>query len=151
MAKITIAGDVAVITSSKTLEQLKQVEKNYPDALKLRDDDGRCYFAIGTGSESVNKNGISFNGATHDGHGLAYTKFCIPKDTADAKDYVADYVGTSFLNLQRVEKNLDIALSKIKEDKAEVLKNIVNTADAESSESQSDSNQTEDTGGETND
>lgn len=125
MAKIVIAGDVFIITSSKTLEDLKQIEKHFPDALKLKDDDEKLYFAVGTGSSNVNKNGISFNGETPDEHRHAFMRLTIPTDVADAKQYVADYVGTAFINLQKVEENLGAALQKIKENKAEVMRNIV--------------------------
>ena len=42
MAKITIAGDSIVITSSKTLAAIKDLEKYRPKALRLyeRDEDG---------------------------------------------------------------------------------------------------------------
>lgn len=149
MAKITIAGDVFIITSSKTLDQLKQLEKYFPKALVLEDENDKPYFAVGTGSGSINKNGISFNGATPDEHKLAYMKQDIPAGVADAKQYVADHVGTAFLNLQRVEARLGDALNEMEKAKEEVLKNITNIndpvrgaadADAESEQSTEDDN-----------
>lgn len=65
MAKITIAGDSIVITSSKTLEAIKDLEKYRPKALRLyeRDEDGSKteVFRVASGSTGViNGNGAVF-------------------------------------------------------------------------------------------
>ena len=101
MAKIIIAGNVFVVTSSHSLESIKLLEKYRPDALILKDDKGEPVFKVGTGTNaSINKNGVCFNAATHDDQKLACMTFPIPPDTEDAKNYTTEFVGQAISDPQ---------------------------------------------------
>ncbi len=128
-AKINIAGNVFVITSAYSLEQLKQVERYRPEALTLKDEDGNVTFAVGTGSSSFGKIGVSFNDTTYDEHKLACITLNIPNGTQDAKQYVADYVGMAFLKLQNIEARLSGVLEEIEDIEAEIRGNITSAND----------------------
>lgn len=130
MAKIFIAGNVFVVQSSVQLEKLRLLEKYRPESLKLKDEDGNVVFVVGTGSGSINNIGVSFKDASHDEHKLACITLPVPFGTEDAKKYVADYVGLSFLNLQNIESRLEAALEDIEDDMAEILGSITYMADA---------------------
>lgn len=130
MAKITIAGDAVVITSTKTLEDIKTLEKYAPKALKLyeTDEDGTKeeIFCVGSAPSggSLGTYGASFGGTTHDDAKLATITLCIPSNVADAKEYVAEKYGVALLNLNKVEEQFDAALEDIRARKATVMENI---------------------------
>lgn len=130
MAKITIAGDAIVITSSKTLEDIKTLEKYRPKALSLYDvgDDGKKeeIFRVESGSSdgSINKYGATFSSVTHDDEKLATITMCIPHGVADAVEYAAEKIGVAIINLNKVEAQFDEALAEVAQEKATVMENI---------------------------
>ena len=129
MAKITIAGDSIVITSGKTLEAIKDLEKYNPKALRLyeKDEDGNKQevFRVASGTSGIiNGNGAVFASVTHDDQKLASITMAIPAGVEDAKAYVADKVGKAIIMLNKVEAQFDDAIKAVNEEKAEVLKNI---------------------------
>lgn len=130
MAKITIAGDSYVITSAKTLEDIKTLEKYRPKALQLfeTDDDGskECVFCVGStnGNGTINQYGASFGGVTHDDAKLATITLALPRDCGDAKKWVADKIGAAKAMLDKVEGQIDRALAEVKAEQDEVMKSI---------------------------
>lgn len=130
MAKITIVGDAMVVTSTKTLENLKTLEKYRPKALRLYEtnDEGKReeIFTVGTtkGTGSINQYGASFASSTHDEAKLATITLPIPAGTADAKEYAAEKIGVAITLLNKVEAQIDGALADVAADKAKVLENI---------------------------
>lgn len=129
MAKITIAGDSIVVTSSKTLEAIKELEKYSPKALRLydRDEDGNKseVFRVATGANGViNGNGAVFASATHDEQKLATITMTIPAGTANAVDYAADKIGKAITMLNKVEAQFEDALNTVAAEKAAVLECI---------------------------
>jgi len=129
MAKITIAGDAMVITSSMTLEEIKKLEKYSPKSLVLKEkEDSKDVevFRVGStdGAGSINQYGASFGSASHDEKALATITMCIPKDTEDAVSYAADKVGAALMNLNRIEDGSALALRIVDEERAKVLQNI---------------------------
>lgn len=130
MAKITIAGDAIVVTSAKTLEDIKTLEKYNPKALRLydTDEDGKkfetfCVCSTG-GDGSINQYGASFGSVTHDDDKLATITMAIPRGVKDAVEYAADKIGMAIVMLNQVEAQFEEALAKVAADKATVLENI---------------------------
>ena len=130
MAKTTIVGDAVVVTSTKTLEDIKTLEKYRPKALCLyeTDEDGKKQeiFKIGStsGEGSLGTYGASFGGVTHDDAKLATITMCLPKSVTDVKEYVAEKYGPALLNLNKVEEQFEAALAEIEAQKAAVMENI---------------------------
>ena len=127
MAKITVVGDAAVVTSSITLANLKKIEKYRPKALTLfgGEDGKEPVFKIGTGSKgSINEYGATFSGETHDDKKLATITIPLTGVTGDVKEYVAESTGTAIININKIERSLGAALEEIDAEKAEVLNNI---------------------------
>ena len=130
MAKITIAGDAVVITSSMKLTDLEKIKKYKPKALILMGgDEGKTpVFGIDVTPGSAGKvNGISvnFGKATNDQAGLASVTLVtdFPKGV-DPKDYVADTVGPVVANLNKLEDTLPAVLEEIDRDLAAIRSTI---------------------------
>ena len=130
MAKIVIAGDAAVITSSAKLEDIKTLEKYRPKALTLTEtnDDGKkeVAFRVGTtaGAGDISKFGISFGSASHDENKLATLTIGIPSNVEDAKEYAAEHFGYAVMLLNQVEDGFEEALADVKTEKEKVMSNI---------------------------
>ena len=128
MAKITIAGDAVVVTSSMKLEDLKTIEKYRRNELILRggEDGKEPIFAVCTtsGTGDINANGASFGSAARDGSGLACITMSVGGDPADVTEYVADKYGAAVIKLNKLEENLPAVLAEIAAEKATVMENI---------------------------
>lgn len=130
MAEIIIAGDAIVVTSAKTLEDIKTLEKYNPKALRLfeTNDDGKKeeVFCVGStcGYGSINQYGASFGSVTHDDQKLATITMCVPRGTVDAVEYAAETIGMAVVMLNKVEEQFEEALAKVAADKATVRENI---------------------------
>lgn len=127
MARITIVGDAMVVTSTKTLEDIKTLEKFRPKALALFSEDGKEeIFKVGTttGEGSIGTYGASFGSASHDDKKLATITMSIPTGTDDAKKYAEEKIGVAIINLNKVEEQFDAALAEVENEKAEVRANI---------------------------
>lgn len=130
MAKITIAGDSIVVTSTATLETIKTLEKYAPKALRLveknDDDQKEEVFRVSstTRKGSINSFGASFGSVTHDDQKLATITVEIPAGTTDAVEYAAETLGTAIIALNKVEAQFTPALETVAADKRKVLENI---------------------------
>ena len=130
MAKITIAGDAVVVTSSKKLEDIKTLEKYRPNALQLfeTNENGKRepVFAVGTtnGKGSITEYGASFGSTAPDGSGLATITMPVPGGASDVKQAVADMVGVAIISLNKVEQQVDAALASVQADKTAVMETI---------------------------
>ena len=126
MAKITIAGDSIVVTSSKTLDAIKDLEKYCPKALRLFED-GKLneVFRVASGAVGViNGNGAVFASTTHDQNKYASITMPIPAGTADAKEYAAEKIGRAVAKLNKVEEQFEEAIKAVAEEKAAILQTI---------------------------
>ena len=87
MAKITIAGDAAVVTSAMKLEDIKTIEKYRPKELVLKggEDGKEPIFAVGTtnGAGNINAFGASFGDETRDDEKLACITLFLDGVTGD--------------------------------------------------------------------
>lgn len=125
MATIKIMNNVYSITSTLTPDVIAKVKKHRPDALALFAGTGKDrettflidYSAGRTGS--VTAVGIVFNAVSHTGGGVCYTE-TIPANVDDVKGYVAEKVGISILNLNKVETQVAEAMDSIDSEIAEI-------------------------------
>lgn len=127
MAKITICGDAMVVTSTKTLEDIKTLEKYRPKALALYSEDGKEeVFRVGSsnGKGSISTYGASFGSVSHDDNKFATITMDIPAGTTDAEAYAEEVIGVAIINLNKVEAQFEAALEEVKAEKAEVRSNI---------------------------
>lgn len=128
MAKIVIAGDAAVITSELKLEDIRKVAEYRPDALVLRggEDGKEPIFKIGVtdGTGKINKYGAEFGSETHDDAKLATITVLLRDIEGDVREAVAEAIGTSILNLNKLEETLPAVLAEIEDEKATILSNI---------------------------
>lgn len=130
MAKITIAGDAVVITSSMKLEDLKTIAKYRPKALNLRggEDGKELIYSVAVGRDGsngeINKNGAVFTSATHDDAKLATITMYAAHTENDIKEVVADQIGAAIINLSKLEETLPAVLDEITAEKAAVMDSI---------------------------
>lgn len=129
MANIRIMGDSAVITSSKTFDDICTLCECNPKALRLFEDneDGKKeeVFRVDVGIKgSMNQHGAVFAGESRDGQGNATITVCIPSDVGDVKEWAYDRFGVGMMRLNEVEKKIDAAIEKVKADKAAVMESI---------------------------
>lgn len=130
MAKIIIAGYAVVLQSTRTLEDIKKLEKYAPKSLYLyeEDEDGKKLpiFKVATtnGAGSVSKFGVCFGSVAHDGSGLATITEKLPAGVGDAKEWVADEYGVAVVQLNKIEETFDAALAEVDAAKAAVEANI---------------------------
>ena len=131
MAKITIAGEAVVVTSSCKLEDLKQVAKYRPEALTLfgGEDGKEPIFRVAVvehGAGSIGKYGAEFSTHTHDDEKLASVTLVFPDGFSggDIKECVSDQLGSAILNLNKLEATIPGVLEEIAAEKAQILENI---------------------------
>jgi len=125
MAKVTIAGNSYVITSTVSMADLEAVKKYRPSALALTDEETKeVYFKVGISSNSLSDHGVSFGGASNDETKLATATLSIPSDVEDAKEYVLDKAGVAIANLKKVEKGIATALEDITAEREELAESI---------------------------
>lgn len=123
MPKITVVGDVAVITSEFGFEELKRISKYRPEALCLKDEKGNKYFKVEVtegGSGCISKCGISFNAKAHTGDEVAVLTYPIPNGVTDVAEWASDEFGYALLRLKEVEGGLYEALAAITAEKADI-------------------------------
>lgn len=127
MSKIIITGSALVLKSGLELATLKKLAKYKPSAMETRDDKDRLVFKVavaGEGEGSVSDKAIYFAPITHDADGLATVTLSIPASVHDAKDYVADLLGSVYPKLQDLEVAMGGASDEVDAAKAEMLENI---------------------------
>lgn len=131
MAKITIAGDAVVITSTMKLEDLKTIAKYRPKALTLRggEDGKEPIFSIAVSTPDfpgeISKHGAVFSSATHDADKYATITLGFEGESdEDITDWVADQIGTSIMNLNKLEVTLPAVLEEIEAEKATIKDSI---------------------------
>ena len=128
MAKITVCGDAVVVTSSLTVSDIKKLKKYRPEALVLKggEDGKEPIFAIGVtcGKGRINECGAEFASETNNADGLATITCILVEAEGDLKEFVAEYLGSAILNLNKLEATLPGVLAELDAEKAAVLENI---------------------------
>lgn len=128
-ATAVVTGSALVITSSATPEQLKTMKKYRPQALKLFDGEGSAkkeifMVSIGPGAGFISKDGAVFSERTNK-NGKATITMDVPEDVADVKEWAADMLGVSILNLRKTEKQFAAMLADVQKEKEAVAAAIV--------------------------
>lgn len=129
MAKVTIAGNAVVVTSSVKLEELYTIKKYRPAALTLmggKENDEEI-FTIDVGVDGcgdLNLYGAYFCNETHDETKLACITMCLGGVDGDIKEFIADQLGGALMNLGKLEQTLPGVLESIKAEKQVIMANI---------------------------
>lgn len=127
MANIIISGSALTLKSAIKLDDLKKLAKYDPAALEMRDEKDRLIFKVsiaGEGHGSVAEKAIFFAPVTHDPDGLATVNLAIPGCVKDAKDYVADMMGSAYPKLVELEGTMESAVAAVDAAKEQMLENI---------------------------
>jgi len=128
MSKIVIAGEAVVVTSAIKLEDLRKIAKYRPDALVLKggEDGKEPIFRVGVcnGTGKINKYGAEFGAETHDDAKLATITLVTDGLDGDIRESVAEAIGASILNLNKLEESLPAVLAEIDAEKDAILSNI---------------------------
>lgn len=128
MAKITIAGDAVVVTSTMKLEDLKLIKKYRPKELFLKggEDGKETIFGIAVvdGCGDIGPYGVSFGRESHDESKLATVTMCMKSGAGDIKEVVADEIGYAVMLLGKLEEKLPAVVEDIKAEKTAILNNI---------------------------
>lgn len=129
MAKVTIAGNAVVVTSSVKLEELYTIMKYRPAALTLMGGKGNDeeIFTIDVGVDDcgdLNLYGAYFCNETHDEAKLACITMCLDGVDGDIKEFVADQLGGALMNLGKLEQTLPSVLESIKAERQAIMANI---------------------------
>lgn len=124
--KISIVGDVFVLTSGIKKSDFDLIKKYHSEALTLVDEEGNDVFSIDyfAGNGSVSKFGITFGGTTRDEDAYLTVTKSIPAGVADAKAFVADEVGCAIANLKDLEDALPDIAKHISDERKELIKSI---------------------------
>lgn len=127
MAKISVAGNAVVVTSSLKLEDIKKVAKYRPSALILMggEDGKEPIYAIEAvnGEGTINRNGASFGAETRTNK-LATLTMIAPRVDGDISECIADYFGDSLDYLAALEASIPGVLAEIDESRQRVINSI---------------------------
>ena len=129
MAKVTIAGNAVVITSSMKLADLATIKKYRPKALRLMggENNKEELFVVDVGNGGnggLNGVGACFCSATHDEAKKACITIPLDGVQGDVKEYVADKYGEALIHLNALEETLPGVLTAIAEQKTGIMANI---------------------------
>jgi len=133
MAKISITGSAAVITSALKLEDLKLIKKYRPEALTLmggKDNDEELYTIDVLENEApgaINRFGATFGTATRDENKLAVITAMINLEGVEnskISDYVADLYGGAIMNINKLEATLPAVVEAIGKEREAIKSNI---------------------------
>lgn len=128
MARITIAGDAVVVTSTLKYEDIRTIEKYRPEALTLKGgEDGKepiFRISAANGVGSINKYGASFGASAHNEGGFATITMVVEGVEGDIREYVADQLGAAVRELNKLEETLPATLAEIKAEKEAIMADI---------------------------
>lgn len=128
MANIKVTGSALAIVSEVNLDDLKNIVKYRPNALKLMSEDGKeCIYAItvGAGKGSINKFGATFSDITHNTEGKATITMDIPDDVNDATEYIMDRVGVAIVHINAIEARVEGVKAEIAAERQLIRESIV--------------------------
>ena len=125
MAKVIIADNSFVVTSTVSFADLVTVKKYRSAALAITDPETKeTLFKVGIGSCSLSDYGISFGGVSNDDTKMATATLSIPADVEDAKEYVLDKAGFALVNLEKVEAGIAEVLDEIRAERNSIAESI---------------------------
>lgn len=124
-ACIKVLAQTAVIESDFTPDEVKEIQKYRPEAMKMVDDKENPVFTIAKvskGNGSINSIGAEY-GDVKTAAGKACIKMEIPAGE-EPKAWIEEHVGVAILRLKAIESTWADTLAKIAEEKAQVLGTI---------------------------
>lgn len=127
MAKIKTLGDAVVVVSTLKFEDIKFLEKYREDALALKggEDNKEIIFRVGSsGTPGANKYGITFEGATRDEAKQAILTLSLNYEGEDIKGYIADQLGSTITQLEKLEKTVPTILAEVKAEREAIVSSI---------------------------
>lgn len=126
MAKIKLMGDHIALVSALTLENIAKVKKHRPDALKLKDAEGKTVvFAVDTGdAASMSKFGVVFASQEVVGGKAIYTVKAPSADAVEVRKYINETMGIVALKLNQVEAQCTAAFGDIANEVA-AIENLI--------------------------
>lgn len=122
MAQVIISGGAVVIKSAAKVSELESLAKYRPENLVLRDEKNEPVFKIGLtdGQGKINVYGAEFARISRDG--FATITVTAPQEWG--VDDVVDVIGPALLKLNQLEKDFNVALEDIENEKADIMSNI---------------------------
>ena len=126
MAKINVTGNACVITSSIKYADIVKAKKYRPDALVLKDEEGKKeIFRIDVGCKpQATEYGVVFDGRTHDEDGFATYTTLIDDICGKIEEGIADIYGAALIGLNKIEKAFPEHIAAIDAEREAILGQI---------------------------
>lgn len=128
--KLTITGDAYALTSAIKVSDIDLLKKYNPDALNVKDKDGKVVFGVSysEGKPNVAGFGVTFGGKGRgESDGYATITGTIPTGFASAeaaKDFVADKFGGVVAYLEQLEKSVPEAAKAVADKRKKLVDGI---------------------------
>ena len=134
MSKITLNATTFDLISALSLDDIKLLEKQNPDALAIKDKDGDIQFVVKTGGAmgSISQYGIVFANKTRDGKAVLTYTLDTNKPADEQLNEIFDRVGAAKAKLDEVEATAATAVQNEKDRKAAFIRELTGETDAES-------------------
>jgi len=125
MSKFVVAGDAVVVTSAVKFDDIVALKKYRPEALCLKDEEGRVIFKVGIGATGgVSDFGITFTSESNDDKGFAQVTIIAPDHDGDAKAAVVDSHFVAIEKLEKLEKHIAEELASVEEMKKKISESV---------------------------
>ena len=136
MSKITLNATTFDLISTLSLDDIKLLEKQNPDALAIKDKDGDIQFVVKTGNElgSISQYGIVFANKTRDGKAVLTYTLDTNKTADEQLNEIFDRVGAAKAKLDEIEGVAAIAVQNEKDRKAAFIRELTGEADESTTE-----------------
>ena len=124
-AGIKVIGSTVFVESEFTPDELKEVSKYRPQALKLVDEETKettFAVAVTSGDGTIGKYGAEYGSAAN-AAGKALISIKVPEGV-DPTKYIEDKIGVSILLLKKVEAGLADKLAEIHAEKEAVMASV---------------------------
>lgn len=133
MSKITLNATTFDLISTLSLDDIKLLEKQNPDALAIKDKDGDVQFVVKTGGTmgSISQYGIVFANKTRDGKAVLTYTLDTNKPADEQLNEIFNKVGAAKAKLDEIEATATTAVQAEKDRKAAFIRELTGEADAE--------------------
>ena len=133
MSKITLNATTFDLISTLSLDDIKLLEKQNPDALAIKDKDGDVQFVVKTGGTmgSISQYGIVFATKTRDGKAVLTYALDTNKPADEQLNEIFDKVGAAKAKLDEIEATATTAVQNEKDRKAAFIRELTGEANAE--------------------
>lgn len=130
MSKIILNATTFDLISTLSLDDIKLLEKQNPDALAIKDKDGDIQFVVKTGNElgSISQYGIVFANKTRDGKAVLTYTLDTNKPADEQLNEIFDRVGAAKAKLDEVEATAATAVQNEKDRKAAFIRELTGEA-----------------------